>query len=1191
MKDSFSSTTKLEFSQREESDVSASQECAVQIIGPTDSWILERLARKLESKLPYAKFFPWKPKENTSTQIAYYVNYALYQTASRFIDVGYFTHVDESHQFLERARRVDYCVSMSRLYADWLKSRGVQHVIHIPMGFDSHRYRPRLVLGVVGLLDHPRKGKHLVDHLRRLPFVQIATTEGCVPDSQMCEFYQKIDYVLIPATIEGGPMSLLEGLGVGKPVIAPDSVGMIPEFEDSRYICRYRTGDPVDLERLVCECFAKKRESSRLVNGRSWDDWAAGHHMLFMNLLKSRGRTPLVPSPGFRFGLIDELELPWNVEIEPLETIIDQASAHLFYGRYHDARRTLADAMEKYPYIDRLLGIIEAQQNQLSLIKRDPCAPTELSARASHQSDFEVIANGNDPVYPKVYGLLITKDDEVIFAEWCDDQLGFYEAVVCLDGSEGNTTAQIAARYSDRIVYLHERNFSIPHKTDHGLRRIVHQEINRRFGVGHWIMCCHVDEFCYHDPRKIALMAERKGFDRVSWFSPHFYPHPDDLLDWTERSQWPIPERFLHYHWSFLGDGFPWAEDRLYHSKSNVEWDDHTHGSVCPHGLKNSAPFHPTYRHFKVLLTEPAAYERHHQHAQFKQHWIGQEHRTGLPFPVNRFEDLFVRSVCKYSRCDRFTGNFPHPWNMGDEYRPDRPWLAASAARDAYRTALERLSAGDSADARGHLEEIQSRIINPNLRALIENDLATFAALEGDEPRAVVGFRAALQIDPECSVARANLESLGQAVQIPLSASNSTLPASARPIRVAILSFLFNWPSTGGGIVHTVELAKFLADAGYEVTHFYARHLTWGIGDVREQTLFPSKAIEFEARDWHAKNIQNRFRQEITQFKPDYVIITDSWNFKPLLAEAVSDYPYFLRLQAMECLCPLNNVRLLPLAGGKFQQCTQHQLATPAECSRCLQQRGQTSGSLHQAERALSGVGSTAYQERLLRAFANAEAVLVVNPLTEAMVSPFAKKVRVVTAGMDPNRFPWPSVRDESLRVPGKVNILFAGIPDEWMKGFHVLLEAGSRLWSKRRDFEILVTGESSGNEIPFIRFIGWQSQEQLPRYLRACDILVMPTIAQEALGRTAVEAMASGRPVVASRIGGLPFTVLDGATGLLCEPGDSQDLAEKLELLIDQPEKREQLGRAGRGRFEEHYTWPVIIKRHYQNLLSRHRT
>ena len=63
-----------------------------------------------------------------------------------------------------------------------------------------------------------------------------------------------------------------------------------------------------------------------------------------------------------------------------------------------------------------------------------------------------------------------------------------------------------------------------------------------------------------------------------------------------------------------------------------------------------------------------------------------------------------------------------------------------------------------------------------------------------------------------------------------------------------------------------------------------------------------------------------------------------------------------------------------------------------------------------------------------------------------------------------------------------------------------------------------------------------------------------MPTIAQDALSITSVEAMAAGRPVVASRIGGLPYTVTDGLTGLLFEPGNPLDLAEKIGRLLDDP-------------------------------------
>jgi hypothetical protein len=253
-----------------------------------------------------------------------------------------------------------------------------------------------------------------------------------------------------------------------------------------------------------------------------------------------------------------------------------------------------------------------------------------------------------------------------------------------------------------------------------------------------------------------------------------------------------------------------------------------------------------------------------------------------------------------------------------------------------------------------------------------------------------------------------------------------------------------------------------------------------------------------------------------------------------------------------------------------------------------VRDRGHFSGDLHRAERSLSGVGTPEYREKLLKAFSEAEAVLVVNPLAEAMVAPYCKRALVVTAGMDPERFPWPPLPDaDPPRTPGKLRVLFAGLTGEWMKGFHVLRSACARLWESRQDFELAVTGDSPDPPEPFARYVGWKTQAELPRLIRSCDVLAVPTVAQDALGRTAVEAMAAGVPVVASNLGGLPFTVADGATGLLFEPGDSADLAAKLSALLDDPDLRRRMGEAGRRRFEERYAWPVIIEKHYRPLLK----
>jgi glycosyltransferase involved in cell wall biosynthesis len=502
-----------------------------------------------------------------------------------------------------------------------------------------------------------------------------------------------------------------------------------------------------------------------------------------------------------------------------------------------------------------------------------------------------------------------------------------------------------------------------------------------------------------------------------------------------------------------------------------------------------------------------------------------------------------------------------------------------------YEAARDAAARGDHAAAADVLTALDADDTPPSLRALVRNDLGVLAAVAGDRAAAAARFRAALALDPACEPARINLTALTGGPP-----SDAPKPPSGRATRVAVLSLLFNWPSTGGGNVHTAELTRFLADAGYEVRHFYARYEPWGLGRVTDPTPHPAEAVPFAADGWTAAGITGRFGRAVDGFDPDWVVLTDSWNLKPVLAAAAGGRPYVLRLQALECLCPLNNVRLLPTAGGPPRQCPRHQLATPDACGRCVRDLGHTSGDLHRAERALAGVGTPGYRAALERAFADAAAVLAVNPLIAAMVEPHAADVRVVTAGMDPARFPWPFPDDRRVPpTPGRLRVLFAGLTDEWIKGFHVLRAAAERLWVVRRDFEVAVTAAPPADRPaePWARYVGWRSQADLPAHLAGADVVVVPTVAQEALGRTAVEGMAAGRPVVASRIGGLPFTVPDGATGLLCRPDDPDDLAAKLATLFDAPTLRDRLGAAGRRRFEEHYAWPAIIDRHYRPLFG----
>lgn len=89
---------------------------------------------------------------------------------------------------------------------------------------------------------------------------------------------------------------------------------------------------------------------------------------------------------------------------------------------------------------------------------------------------------------------------------------------------------------------------------------------------------------------------------------------------------------------------------------------------------------------------------------------------------------------------------------------------------------------------------------------------------------------------------------------------------------------------------------------------------------------------------------------------------------------------------------------------------------------------------------------------------------------------------------------------------------------------------------------------------------------------LGACEIIVLPSLS-EGLPMVALEAMALGKPVVASRVGGLPEAVEDGVTGLLVEPGDPSALAAAIGALLDDPDRARKMGEAGRARVERDFT------------------
>ena len=181
---------------------------------------------------------------------------------------------------------------------------------------------------------------------------------------------------------------------------------------------------------------------------------------------------------------------------------------------------------------------------------------------------------------------------------------------------------------------------------------------------------------------------------------------------------------------------------------------------------------------------------------------------------------------------------------------------------------------------------------------------------------------------------------------------------------------------------------------------------------------------------------------------------------------------------------------------------------------------------------------------------------------------------------------------------PNKPVILWIGRLEE-LKGVDILIGAAAEI--EEKDFVVLIVGggadadrlrpelkeevKNAGlEEVVFFRDA--VSREELPLYYGASDAVVIPSY-YESFGLVAVEAMASGRPVIASRVGGLVSIVTDGVDGYLIPWRCPEPFAEKIEVLMRNSELRENFGKAAR-RSVEIFAWENIGQR-VEDLYSQH--
>jgi colanic acid/amylovoran biosynthesis glycosyltransferase len=205
-----------------------------------------------------------------------------------------------------------------------------------------------------------------------------------------------------------------------------------------------------------------------------------------------------------------------------------------------------------------------------------------------------------------------------------------------------------------------------------------------------------------------------------------------------------------------------------------------------------------------------------------------------------------------------------------------------------------------------------------------------------------------------------------------------------------------------------------------------------------------------------------------------------------------------------------------------------------------------------------------------------------------------ARKVEVIHCGVDTERF-------RAERRPGDhaLRIVCVGTLHE-VKGQAVLLEACRRLMERGVDFRCRLIGDGEDRRMledlvrrhglhGRVELAGRRTGEEVAAELREASVLVAPSVPsrdgrREGIPVVLMEAMATGLPVVASRLSGIPELVTDGEAGLLVEPGDDAAVADALVRLAADAELRHRLGLAGRRRVVEEFD----VDRNARALRSR---